>query len=80
MLESETVKYGRESQGTRSRNRLHWRGPAAIVNDRFIPSSERMLYNDYDSRCSIENKNSDLESQRARRQDELIDGKLPVVK
>jgi hypothetical protein len=35
-LESETVKYGHESYGT-----LRWRGPAAIVNDRPVLSSER---------------------------------------
>jgi hypothetical protein len=29
---------------------------AAIVNDRPILSSERILYTDYDSRCSIEKK------------------------
>jgi hypothetical protein len=28
-LKSETVKYGREFQGTRTRERLRWRGPAA---------------------------------------------------
>jgi hypothetical protein len=39
-LESETVKYGRESHGTRTREWLHWRGPAAIVNDRPLLSSE----------------------------------------
>jgi hypothetical protein len=33
-LESETVKYGRESHGTRTREWLRWRGPAAVVNDR----------------------------------------------
>jgi hypothetical protein len=27
-LKTETVKYGRESQGTRTRERLRWRGPA----------------------------------------------------
>jgi hypothetical protein len=32
-LESETVKYGCGSQGTRIREWLHWRGPAAVVND-----------------------------------------------
>jgi hypothetical protein len=35
---------------------MRWRGPAAIVNDRPILSSERMLYKDYDRRCSIERK------------------------
>jgi hypothetical protein len=28
-LESETVKYGSEYQGIRTRERLHWQGPAA---------------------------------------------------
>jgi hypothetical protein len=32
-FESETVKYGRESHGTRTREWLRWRGPAAIVNN-----------------------------------------------
>jgi hypothetical protein len=40
-LKSETVKYGRESQGTRSRERLRWRGPAAYTKDRPDLSSER---------------------------------------
>jgi hypothetical protein len=30
-----------ESHGTRTRKRLRWRGPAAIVNDRPVLSSER---------------------------------------
>jgi hypothetical protein len=33
---------------------MRWRGPAAIVNDKLILSSERMLHKDYDRRCSIE--------------------------
>jgi hypothetical protein len=33
---------------------MRWRGPAAIVNDKPILSSEMMLHKDYDSRCSIE--------------------------
>jgi hypothetical protein len=56
-----------------------WRGPAAIVNDRPIISSERMLHKDYDCKCSFENKNSGRESQGAWRQEELIGGKPPVV-
>jgi hypothetical protein len=40
-LESETVKYDRESHGTRTREWLCWRGPAAIVIDRPVLSSER---------------------------------------
>jgi hypothetical protein len=47
-LESETVKYGRESYGTRNRC---WRGPAGIVNDRLVLSSERVLYKDYYRSC-----------------------------
>jgi hypothetical protein len=33
---------------------MHWQGPAAIVNDRSILSSEGMLYKDYGRRCSID--------------------------
>jgi hypothetical protein len=40
-LESETVKYGRESRGTRTREQLQWRAPAVIVNVRPVFSSER---------------------------------------
>jgi hypothetical protein len=32
-LESETVKYGLEFQGTRTRERLRWQGPAAYTKD-----------------------------------------------
>jgi hypothetical protein len=38
-LKYETVKYGRESQGTRER--LRWQGPAAYTKDRPILSLER---------------------------------------
>jgi hypothetical protein len=55
-LESERVKYGREYHGTRTRKLMRWQGPAAIVNDRPILSSERKLYKDYARRCSIEKK------------------------
>jgi hypothetical protein len=58
---------------------MRWREPEAIVNDRFLLSSEKMSYKDYDRWCSIE-KNSGRESQGARRQDELIGAKPPVVK
>jgi hypothetical protein len=58
---------------------MRWRGPAAIVNDRPILSSEWMLYKDYDRRCSIENNNSGRESQGARSQDELIGGKVSLT-
>jgi hypothetical protein len=40
-LKSETVKYGRESQGTRTRERRNWQGPAAYTKDRPVLSSER---------------------------------------
>jgi hypothetical protein len=40
-LECETVKYGHESYRTRTRKLLCWRGPAAIVHDRPVLSSER---------------------------------------
>jgi hypothetical protein len=42
----------------------------AILNDKPILSSERMLHKNYDRRCSIEKK-SGHESQGARRQDEM---------
>jgi hypothetical protein len=34
-------KYGRECQGTRTREWLRWLGPEAITNDRPVLSSER---------------------------------------
>jgi hypothetical protein len=40
-LKSETVKYGHESKGTLTRERLCWRGPVAYIKDRPILSSER---------------------------------------
>jgi hypothetical protein len=40
-LKFETVKYGRKSQGTRTRERLRWQGPAANTKDRPALSSER---------------------------------------
>jgi hypothetical protein len=39
-LKSETVKYGRESQGTRTKERLRWQGPAAYIKDIPVLSSE----------------------------------------
>jgi hypothetical protein len=44
ILESETVKYGHESQVTWTQELLGWRGPAAIVNDRPVLSSETALH------------------------------------
>jgi hypothetical protein len=40
-LKSETVKYGHESQGTRTRERLRWRGSSTYIKDRPVVSSER---------------------------------------
>jgi hypothetical protein len=40
-LKSGTVKYGHESQRTRTRERLRCRGPAAYTKDRPVLSSER---------------------------------------
>jgi hypothetical protein len=40
-LKTETLKYGRESQGTQSRERLHMQGPAAYTKGRPVLSSER---------------------------------------
>jgi hypothetical protein len=58
---------------------MRWRGPAEIVNDKPVPSSERMICKDYDRKCSIK-KYSGLESQGAWCQDEMIGCKAPVVK
>jgi hypothetical protein len=54
-------------------------GQAAILKDRPILLSERMLHKDYDLNGSVE-KNDGHESQRVWRQDELIGGKPPAVK
>jgi hypothetical protein len=43
-LESETVNYGHESHGSRTRKGLRWQGPGAIVNDRPVLPSERAPY------------------------------------
>jgi IS5 family transposase len=40
-LKFETVKYGHEYQGTRTRERLRWQGPVAYIKDRPVLSSER---------------------------------------
>jgi hypothetical protein len=50
-LKSETVKYGRDSQETRTRERLRWQGPAACTNDRPVLSSERALHKKQDRNC-----------------------------
>jgi hypothetical protein len=52
----------------------------AVVNDRPVLSSERMLRKDYDHKLQMKKKSTDRECQGACRQDELIGGKQPVVK
>jgi hypothetical protein len=61
-LESETVKCDHESRGTRTREWLRWRGPAAIVNDRPILLSKRLVHKNYDRKGSFK-KISGRESQ-----------------
>jgi hypothetical protein len=41
LLRKAVFKYGRESQGTRTRERLRWRGPAAYTKERPVLSSAR---------------------------------------
>jgi hypothetical protein len=40
-LNCETVKYGRETQGARTKEILRWQGPAAYIKVRPVLSSER---------------------------------------
>jgi hypothetical protein len=40
-LKCETVKYGREIQGTRTKERLRWQRPVAYIKVRPVLSSER---------------------------------------
>jgi hypothetical protein len=53
-LESETIKHGHESSGTRTWEWLRWWGPAEIVNGRAIFSSESVLHQNYGRKCSVE--------------------------
>jgi hypothetical protein len=50
-LKSKTVKYGRESQGTRTQERLRWRRPAPCTKDRPVLSKERTPHKKQDSNC-----------------------------
>jgi hypothetical protein len=53
-VESETVKYGREYQGTRTRERLRCQGPASYTKDRPVLSSERETHTGLrSSLCSL---------------------------
>jgi hypothetical protein len=58
---------------------VHLKRLSIFVRDNPSFSSERMLHKDYDRKDSVE-KISGREPQGARRQDELIGGKPPVVK
>jgi hypothetical protein len=49
------VECGHESRGCRTCEWLHWLGPAAIVNNRPILSSESMLHKEYEIKYSVEN-------------------------
>jgi hypothetical protein len=40
-LKFETIKFGHEFLGTRTRERLRWRGPAVTIKYRSVLSSER---------------------------------------
>jgi hypothetical protein len=55
-LKSETVKYGREYQGTRTQERLRWQGPAAYTKDRPVLSSGRAPHKKQDRNCQESNK------------------------
>jgi hypothetical protein len=57
-LESETVKCGYESRGTRTWKWLCWRVPAATSNDKPILSPVRILHKAYDHKCPVEGLSS----------------------
>jgi hypothetical protein len=50
-LKSETVKYGRESQRTQTRERLRWQGSAAYTKNRPVLSAEREPHENQDRNC-----------------------------
>jgi hypothetical protein len=54
-FESETVKYGHESQEVLTRKRLRWRGLGAFVNDR--PSRPKEGHTSSNPQLSDSNKN-----------------------
>jgi hypothetical protein len=51
-LETERVEYCRESRETRTQELPRWRGPAVVVNDRSVLSSEIILHKDCGRRGS----------------------------
>jgi hypothetical protein len=58
---------------------MRWRGPAAIVSDRHILSSESMVRKDYEGKGSVK-RICGRDPQKAWHQDELIGGKPPAIK
>jgi hypothetical protein len=72
-LKFETVKYGHESRGTRTREWLHWRDPVAIVNDRPVLSSERAPHKRKDRNCQTAINIWSWAPDGARHQDLLTD-------
>jgi hypothetical protein len=59
-----------------------WQRPSLFIRDKPILSSDRNLHKDYERKGSAAKKKKTLnhEPQEARRQDELMGGKPPVVK
>jgi hypothetical protein len=55
-LKCETVKYGRETQGTRTNERLRWQGPAAYIKVKHVLSSERAPHKKTNRNCHTSNK------------------------
>jgi hypothetical protein len=50
-LKSERVKYGSESQGTRTWERLRWLGPVVYIKDRPVRLSERASHKKQNRNC-----------------------------
>jgi hypothetical protein len=71
---------GHEYCGIRTSDWIRRRGPATTVNDKPIFSWQRMLHQGLWPKMFNWKKKIGRESQGARRQDELIGGKPPVVK
>jgi hypothetical protein len=57
-----------------------WQRLKILIKDNPIFSSERNLHKEYARKRSVEKKKSGRDPQWVWRQDELIGGKLPVVK
>jgi hypothetical protein len=72
-LRSVTVKYGRESQGTRTWERIPWQGPAAYTKERPILPSERMPHRKQDRNCQTKINIWSWAPDGARHQDLLTD-------